>query len=105
MRDRERASATARVASDALNVRYWHLADMNKDAFNVAFGGKADITIARELSAYADPKRTLLFLSMRTTFSTRTVVSIATAIFRLRARRLPGNDDTRLAHMLFDQRK
>jgi hypothetical protein len=26
------------------NVRYWHLADMPKNAIDVAFGGKADIT-------------------------------------------------------------
>ena len=27
------------------DVRLWHLADMSKDAFNVAFGGKADIEV------------------------------------------------------------
>jgi hypothetical protein len=42
------------------------------------------------MSAYV-PKRTLLFLSysMRTRLSTKAVVSIATAIFHLRASALP----------------
>ena len=33
-------------------VRFWPLADMSKDAFNVAFGGKADMVVFR-MSAFA----------------------------------------------------
>ena len=35
------------------DVRYWHKADMSKDAFNFAFGGKADLALLAH-----DPKRT-----------------------------------------------
>jgi hypothetical protein len=31
------------VVKKAAHVRYWHLADMSKHAFNVRFGGKTDI--------------------------------------------------------------
>jgi hypothetical protein len=50
-----------------------------------AFGTKRTCRFALHMSAF-DPKRTLLSLSysMRTRRSTKTVVSIATAIFRLR---------------------
>ncbi len=42
----QRNAALARSSSNTgrvVNVRLWPLADMSKDAFNVAFGGKADI--------------------------------------------------------------
>ena len=42
-----------------LNVRYWHLADIDSALHMSALGGKADMTFALHMSAF-DPKRTLV---------------------------------------------
>jgi hypothetical protein len=66
-----------KLKSSIADVRYWPLADIGENAFNVAFGGKADMTLCgNPLSrSLLGVKRTSLFAAQLSAFEPKRLIA------------------------------